>query len=452
MVLSIQQRLSLATSAALAILLVASGLMLDRVFAISLESVVRDKLKIYTYVMLALAELEDDKISLPARLSEQRFNEPGSSLMAFVNDGRHTESWRSISAGNKSFNLPTVTDGEWLFGRAQDEHGGSYYVSVYSTVWHHNGEKKSFDFSVLEDQKAYQKWVRSYRTAVIIALGLFGLTLFIAQALVLRWSLKPLRSAALDVDAMNDGRLQMLPRDYSRELQPLTNSLNRLLKNESRQRERYRDRLADLSHSLKTPLTVLQGLPDDTDSDGQPLSRDKSMQAVSRLSGRMRDIIDYQLQRATVAQLSSATSATLITPHIQAIASALAKVYVEKNIEYSQNFDALLVFYGDENDLLELLGNLLDNAYKHCASRVRFSAFMHESVLSLQIDDDGDGVPMAQRESILRRGVRLDSTAEGQGFGLAIVADIVASYDGEIAVNESDLGGACFQVLLPSGH
>jgi two-component system sensor histidine kinase PhoQ len=426
--LSITQRLSLSAGAGLLLLLLTAGVLLDRVFALSLEQLVRDKLKLHTYVLLALAEYNDGRIDMPSVLSEQRFNTPGSGLIAFISAGDESATWRSRSA--------------------QDNKGGSYYVSVYGTSWQQGGVAHAITFSVVEDRHSYDIWVADFRRAIAIALLLFGAMLFLLQAGILRWSLKPLKKAARDVDAMNEGQTTALTDHYPAELEALTDSINRLLENERRQRERYRDTLADLSHSLKTPLTVLQGLADDRDEQGLPLSRDEVCDAVMRHGGRMREIIDYQLQRASATQQNISSARTPILPMIETVVAALDKVYAEKAIVCSLAVDSALQFRCDENDIIELLGNVIDNAYKHCNGRVSVAAELSGQVLQLRIDDDGPGVPPHRRDDILQRGVRLDTRAEGQGFGLAITADIVASYNGRISITESQWGGARFDICL----
>lgn len=136
------------------------------------------------------------------------------------------------------------------------------------------------------------------------------------------------------------------------------------------------------------------------------------------------------------------------------IISALNKVYASKSIVSELNIEKGLSFYGDENDLLEIIGNLLDNAYKHAEHLVRLSASKtvtepSKQTLTFTIEDDGNGIPVAKRATILRRGVQLDTSGDGQGFGLSIVADIVNSYQGVLTIEDSALGGALFKITIP---
>lgn len=454
--LSIASRLFLTTAIALALFLGATGLLLDRAFSISLEKVEREKLQSQIYLLLSIANNENGTIELPTHLSEPRFNEPGESLLAIVTDAQGRESWRSLSAEDRNFSVPPPDEGEWLFGRAQDVKGDSYYVSSFSTRWpDSNGDKTTFVFTVMEGADYYRSELMDYRLALAGGLFVFGLTLFGLQALILRWGLAPLRDVTMDVDAMNQGELQSFRGRYPKELKPLTENLNLLVANERRQRKRYKDRMADLSHSLKTPLSVLRGIESDIDEGGQPISRSELVETLNRQVGRMSNIVDYQLQRAVSGGEFTSFIATNIADQVSSIVSALNKVYLEKALSVQVQVDPELSFYGDENDLTEILGNLVDNAYKHCLRRVCVTALQGvntsgEMQLNLTVEDDGAGVPEAERERILRRGVRLDSTVEGQGFGLAIVVELIDSYKGSLTIGDSPLGGAMFTAKLPT--
>ena len=456
--LSLGQRLFLSSAVVLVIFLWITGLVLDQAFSISLDGFVREKLRIHTFALLSRADNVDSKIELPTRLPEQQFNAADGALLAFVTDTQQAESWRSISAGARRFALPLPGAGEWLFGRAQDSNGEIYYVSSYSTLWPGAaGEKTAFVFTVMESVDVYGQQLADYRSAVTLGLIVFGLMLLTLQSIVLRWGLRYLREVAIDVKSMNIGELQSLTGRYPKELRPLTANLNQLINNERLQRERYRDRMADLSHSLKTPISVLQGIASDIDDEGKPVSREQILDTLQRQVGRMRNIVDHQLQRAVTTGRQTSLVATPVQGEVDSIITALDKVYLDKGVTTTIQIEAAASFYGDENDLLELLGNLLDNAYKHCRTQVKVSGHTNSAdaattTLVLNVADDGPGVPPAMRTTILRRGVRLDSIAEGQGFGLAIVVDIVSSYDGSISVGESSLGGALFTLTVPNAQ
>jgi len=461
--LSLSQRLFLSAVVVLGLFLAAAGLILEHFFTVSMENIVREKLKVHTYALMSIADNNGGTIVLPQQIPEQRFNSDGGALIAIVTDQHQLESWRSLSAADKSFFLPPPAEGEWLFGRAVDSSGNAYYVSSYNALWPDElGHNKAFVFTVMEASEQYRAVIQTYRLVIAASMIVIVVVLLVLQSIILRWGLGTVRSVALDVAAMNRGESDSLSGAYPGELQPLINNVNSLIGNERRQRERYRTRMADLSHSLKTPLSVLRGIAGDTDEHGAAISRDAILDTVARQVDRMDLTVNHQLQSAVTSDQAVSFSAQPLAQEVDIIVGALGKVYRDKRIDVEIDIDQTLSFYGDENDLAEILGNLLDNAFKHAQRRVKVSAGLHRgeitaatnsinemrSQLWLQIEDDGPGVPLAERASILRRGVRLDSSAEGQGIGLAVVREIVGSYQGAIDIGESTMGGALFSVTV----
>lgn len=448
--MSLAHRLYLASGIVLSVFMILLGLVLDSAFTISLENIVKEKLRVNTYALLSNADMEGDAISLPSRQTDGRLNEEDGDLLAFVARDDQSTVWSSISAADQTFTLPAPEVGEWIFGRAQGSNQRAYYVSSYSTLWTDEwGDKHTFVFSVMEDMNYYSSSLNNFRLAALAVLFLLAGMLMLLQALIFKVGLQPVRGLSQDVDAMNRGEVSELSGNYPRELLPLTENVNLLVENERRQRERYRDRMADLSHSLKTPLSVLRGLETDTDEDGRELSRSDLIPVLSRQVGRMRDIIDYQLQRAVASSRKTSFVATPMDTVVESIASALTKVYRDKGVSIEIDVGNSK-FFGDENDLMEVLGNVLDNACKHCIANVILRArTMQQRGLQIEIEDDGAGISEADAANILKRGVRLDTTVDGQGLGLSIVVEIVASYDGEISVHRGGMGGALFRIVFP---
>ncbi len=453
---SLTHRLFISAGTVIFIFLGVTALVLNQAFAFSLENIVREKLRLHTYALLAVADNENGVIELPSRVAEQRFNSRSESLIGIVTNTEEKEFWRSVSANDQVFSLPAPPAGEWLFGKAQDGAGKVYFVSSYSTVWPDDrGVKSTFVFTVMEELDYYQENIQSYRNTILVALFLIGIVLLGLQAIILRWGLRPVRGLAEDVDAMGRGESQDLGGDYPKELLRLVANVNLLIDNERRQREKYRDRMADLSHSLKTPLSVLKGLESDIVEQEDTIDRHSLVGSLGRQVEKMRSIIDYQLRRAVSSGHSSSVSAISLAPEVEQILDALDKVYSDKQVSAELQIDTDITLLVDEGDLAELLGNTLDNAYKHCRHRVMAQARRVEladgrSAIQIMIEDDGAGIPADKRDSILKRGVRLDSTHAGQGFGLAIVAEIVSSYQGSVVIGESALGGALFTLELPS--
>lgn len=458
--MSLVKRIFISSCLVLIIFLSGIALLLNTLFSISLDSVVQEKLKLYTYQLIAVGDSESGVMQLPKRLAEPRFNETQGSLIGFVSklttNKQHKEVWRSISAMDLQFSFSAPESGKWFFSRAQGDNDKQYYVSSYTTIWSDgSGGKTQYVFTVIEDFSGYQTKMTKYQLAILVTLLVFALTFLLLQTIILRIGLSPVRKITADVKAMNNGEIESLTGQYPEELKPLTSNLNLLVDNERSLRTRYRNHMADLSHSLKTPLSVLRGIESDIDSHGKPIPRQEVIDTLNKHVNRMTEIVDHQLQRAIPQGMPTLFCAVDVASSAYEITSALNKVYAHKEIRCELNIESSLTFYGDKNDLIEVIGNLLDNAYKHGNTLVRLSASKTTpkaagSHLVLTFEDDGHGIPMAKRSSILERGVRLDSSGEGQGFGLSIVADIVNNYNGEIVIESSELGGAMFNITLPT--
>jgi len=163
---------------------------------------------------------------------------------------------------------------------------------------------------------------------------------------------------------------------------------------------------------------------------------------------RMSQQIGYRLQRASLGKSGLVRHRVELRPLLDSLCSTLDKVYRDKRVQIDVQLVEPCVVPMEQGALMELLGNLLENAYRLCLGQIRISARTHDGDLLLGIEDDGPGVPVDQRARIIRRGERLDAQHPGQGIGLAVVKDILDSYGGELSLGESPLGGAAFQVRL----
>lgn len=441
--MSLNARIILAASLVLAIFLALTGIALDHAFRDSARAAREERLQGQLYLLIAAAEVDEaGRLAMPEQLQEPRFGQPGSGLYATIDDGRGKTRWRSQSALNVG--LPAdvlLAAGERRFAELPSANGVHFFVYRMGVSWSEGKRKFAFTFSVAEDLAAFNTQLAHYRRSLWGWLGAMALLLLLAQAVLLRWGLRPLRRVAAEIRAIEGGEKERLGSDYPPELKALTENLNGLLQRERAQQQRYRDALGDLAHSLKTPLAVMRGA----------LSEKSSLAAtVAEESEKMQRIVDYQLQRAATMGPSSPLAATLeIRPLAERIIASLDKVYRDKAIRAEVHLDKAPGFRGDRGDLLELLGNLLDNAYKWSASRVKLSVWTEEGKITLLVEDDGPGIPPADIERILQRGARADQATPGQGIGLAVVASIVQAYGGEIAIGSSTLGGAGITIRLP---
>jgi len=444
---SIQTRLVISFSILLFFFLGLTGVVLDRAFRNSIEAGASERLQVQIYLLLAAAEFSDDEFYFLEDLREPRFNQLNSGLYGFISRSSLGELWRSDSASVFSLADPqvlrqSVQVGETQFSKTMTADNEEYFVLSYGILWEDGISE--YNFTVMENSAPYYSEISNFRTSLWSWLGGVALLLLLIQFFLMRWGLSPLHRMARDLKRIETGEKNQLAENYPQELQGVTNNLNVLIETERKQQQRYRTTLGDLAHSLKTPLAVIAGIM-------QTLSRKQEgsgeqLGAVEEQLGRMNQIVSYQLQRAVQSNHSSALARqVLVKPVVEKVLDALAKVYRDKSVSVARQLDAEALFTGDERDLLEVLGNVLDNAFKYGRGEVRIcteSRIDDFEGLEVVIDDNGYGISIEKQEFVLQRGARADTLVQGQGIGLAVVTDIVSSYEGTIVVGSSDLGGA----------
>ncbi len=440
--ISLSARIGLSVGVVLAIFVVLTGVALDQAFHDSARSAMRERLLGQIYLLMAAAEVDaEGRLSMPATFPEPRFTLPGSGLYAQISDNRGAVAWRSHSAlGSQPPFSTSLEPGKQRFEERRDSREQPYYVLGFGVNWAADEGRYRFTFAVAEDLSAFYAQIQRYRRSLWGWLGAMALLLLFTQAVVLRWGLKPLRRVAVELAAIEGGRQDRLVQAYPNELRGLTDNLNALLRHERAQQARYRDALADLAHSLKTPLAVLRGA---LSGSGE---KQTLVTAVEEQVGHMDRIVQYQLQRAATAGRATLAAPVGIRPIVLKIIDSLGKVHHGKAVAAEIDMDDSTCFRGDEGDLTELLGNSVDNAYKWCREAVRVSAADHEGHLVITVEDDGPGITALAAERIMQRGARADQAVPGHGIGLAIVHDIAEAYEGQLHIGTSSLGGAKIRI------
>lgn len=447
---SLRARLLIVSAAVLAGFLGLTGLALDQAFRSSAESALRERLQGHLYALLAAADLNaSNALELPVELPEPRFNQVGSGLIAEVRDSRGSTIWRSRSALGVSFDpAESPIPGERVYTQVAEGKDPARSLLSFATRWE-SGNRQSplYVFHVAERLAAYEAQIQQFRRSLFAWLAAATLILLTIQALILRWGLSPLRRLAQNLSEMEAGRASSLPGRYPTELQPLVDNLNALLASARAHLERYRDALGNLAHSLKTPLAVLRA------SVEAKLPAQELPTVVQEQLQRMNKLVEYQLQRAAAAGRTALGSRLPVAPAVRKLLGALEKVYAGKPVYAESDIAPDVMFHGDEGDLLEIVGNLTDNAYKWARSRVRVHAHnartgRSEREFTLRIEDDGPGIDPVQAHRVRARGARADDATPGHGLGLAMVQEIAELYGGELEISRSPLGGAAVEVRL----
>ena len=449
--LSLNARLTLAASLVLVAFLGLTGLALERAFRNAGLAGVQDRLQGQIYTLLAAAELVDDgRFTMPPALPDGRYSSPDSGLYARVIDATGTVLWRSPSMLGFSIPYPAAeSDGVPEFSPVTASDGRQLYALSFSVLWEVVANRsRHLSFQVAEPREILAIQVAHFRTSLWGWLGGAALALLLVQGLVLRFGLAPLRRAAVELAEIESGARRQLSANYPRELTTLTAGINAFIESGRGRLERSRHALAELAHSLKTPLAVLRNLLDG-DADTREVRQTLGEQTL-----RMHRTVDYQLQRAATSGPMPLAPAVEIAPLASRLKDSLLKVYAHKNLRLDLKIDPGSRFHGDEGDLMEILGNVVDNACKWAEGRVRVRIGVAGDDagggLRLCIEDDGPGIPADKGDAVLSRGVRADATTPGHGIGLAVVRDIVIeAYGGEVSIGASELGGAAVRISIP---
>jgi len=405
-----------------------------------------DRLQLLIYSLLAAVDRNHAGLSITIadeRLFESSLLTRNSGLYAMLYNNSNEQIWRSQSTLARFPNNFSIQSGEWQFNTPEFS-GKPYFQLIFAIQWPNVNDKlERYNIVVWQEATEYFSQLERFRQTLWTWLIVTTLLLLIVMYFVMMWSLWPLKKVGLEVKAIEDRKQSGFEFSYPLEITPLTENLNILLSQEQHQRERYRNAMDDLAHSLKTPLAVLSGLSD-TNKNGVV-----DLKTLREQVNRMNQIVSYQLQKATNVAGAKINKPVNMVQIITKIISALEKVYREKMVKVDSKLPVQIMIRMDESDCLEVVGNLLDNAFKYSVGRiVIFAAMLNENEMELRIDDDGRGLEQEEVQQILSRGTRLDQSSEGQGIGLAVVADIVRAYNIDMNFERSEIGGLRVKLIF----
>lgn len=455
---SLRSRQLWAASFGLVAFLALAGFALDHAFQNTAENGLRERLHSYALAYAGSDFARDGSVVPPWVAPDPRFLRPGSGLYAqIVLQSMH---WESDSAQGPQLPQGALLDpgtrqfdGPLPMTRINGEQGMVYRYG-YGLAWigANGGKEIPYTVYILEDASALADQMATFRAALWGYLGGAGVVLLLLQTVVLGWSLRPLRIVINELKRVQAGSAAGMSEAHPRELEPLTESINAFIQSERENLEHQRNTMADLAHSLKTPLAVLRAR---LDAEGGEVELRQEVDAQVR---RMNDLVSYQLARAARTGHALYAAPIEIEPHAEQIVVGLEKVYAARGVLCEFEIAPEARFHGEVGDLQELLGNLLENAFKWASSRVLLTITEVAPIagrrpgLRIVVEDDGPGIADDKIARVLQRGVRGDERVQGHGIGLAIVQDIIRAYRGELRVGHSDeRGGARFEVELPGG-
>lgn len=414
-------------------LLPASFIAIDQAFYTQLVSSAEQKMEVHLYAILSELNVTEDKVELENNTLAPDFYRPGSGLSAFVTHEQELV-WQSDSSLNQQFSPPVnaLPPGEYLFHQVSQQ-DGSYWIMSISLLFDAEDYTRPLSVHVVQSDERLIAPQLTFRSTLLHWFVGISFMLLLLMLLAYYWTTKPIRRLDNEIRRVENGSQEQLVAHYPSELSIIKEDLNLLLANQNRQKQRYRHHLSDLAHALKTPVAVLQ-----TSALSQQPELKEQLDRITAM-------IEHQLKRAASSGQDVWKKQIIIKPLLDKLLSALTKIYRDKQLKITIHCHDNSVFRGDETDLMEILGNLLDNACKACKHQVSVSiSESQQASLMVAIEDDGPGVPLNKRETLFERGTRLDTYQEGHGVGLSIVYELVQSYSGNLSIDDSPLGGARF--------
>jgi signal transduction histidine kinase len=441
--LSLKVRLLVGSLVWISLTLLVTGFLLSSLFRSHVER--RFDAELATHLDQLLANLTPDNMTSPILLhpmADPRFERPYSALYWQV-DGPDGTMLRSRSLWDQTLALPkdTPADGE-MHRHLVAGPEGQHLVAVERKVsLPETG--RIVRAVVAGDLDVANKATAEFVRTTVLGLGTLAFGLVLAIFIQTYSTLRPLDRLQSALAAVRLGRAVRLAGHYPAEVQPLVDDLNGLLAHDAQVLERARTEAGNLAHQLKTPLAIIANA-----AGMLPVSDQRStFIEQTKLMGRR---IDYALTRARAAESGRVLGATTaIGPQLERMASAMRTLYASRGIEIHSAERSSSVVQVEPQDFDEAIGNLLDNACKWARMRVNLSAEDDAGFTRIVVEDDGPGLPEAERQSVFERGHRLDEAMPGTGLGLSIVQDIIAAYGGSVRLETSELGGLRTVLSLP---
>jgi signal transduction histidine kinase len=438
---SVSRRMIFIAAGWILLLLVGGGYALDKVLVSSVTRNFDARLELLIKSMIVSAEVgPNGEVWLNRELADQSFLEP--------NSGSY---WQISGKGYESFPSRSLWDRRLKVHPSHNDRDIHYYDSdefpeqklrIAEIDLKLPNSPVRWRFQVTDKRDALDEQIGEVRRTLIRSFLLLGFGLVFMAALQTWFGLSPLRKIRAELSRLRAGQITRIEGSMPAEVAPMVEELNALVEHNDRQAEEARRHAGNLAHALKTPLSVIM--------NAAAAGQDDLPETVIREARTMRRQIDHHLARArAVGRRGSAHSRAEVWPSVEAVERAVARLYPNVRIDIDGAKD--IVAHIERQDLDEILGNLVENAAKYGGGSVFVTALVQAGFAEILVEDDGMGIPEADRIRIFDRGVRLDSGKPGTGLGLAIVRDVAEIYDGTVSLEESeDLGGLLVRLRLPA--
>lgn len=446
---SIALSLFVFSAAWLIIALVATAFLLSELYSRALDRSLKDTLDFHVETLVGRILDADSPSSEEVSVSDPRFARPASGWYWAIRDGDGNVVNVSPSLTGTS---PPALDGPFDARNARTATMSDQYgtrIRVVEREISVGGVPLSIVVSGSLDEILLL--VDDFRGQALIVLGAVGVMLAMMSAIVARRALRPIGQLSAAIEKVRDGEAEAITGTYPREIAPVAEEVNELLRSNAQIVERARSQVGNLAHGLKTPLAVLRN---EASTEASSLAR-----VVLSESDKMAQLVATYLDRARLAArttiVGKRADPTIVMLRLSRV---MQKLHPEVTIAMARPDASLPWFRGDESDLEEMAGNLLDNACKWANGEVALSLAAERTgsdgnrMLLLRIEDNGPGLTEEEARQALRRGVRLDEKTPGSGLGLDIVKELVDVYGGTLQLKRSRLGGLLAELRLPAAR
>ena len=442
---SLSRRMILIAAGWISILLLVGGVALDRTLAALITRQFDDQLGYVLTAMIGSAEIgPEGEVWFNRPLGDQRFLEPNSGFY-----------WQISAEGQEDYPSRSLWDrrlepSEEPAGSQPIHYDSEEFVDESLRIAERSvrlpGSDTEWRFLVAGSRGQLDEQIAEIRSILAWSFAVLGIGLFLIAMLQTWYGLSPLRRVRKAIARIRSTGRNRVTDPLPLEVQPMVQELNALLAHSERQAEEARTHAGNLAHALKTPLTVLTNA-------AHARSPDLDV-TVLREASVMRRQVDHHLARARAAgRRATGLARAEVMDSAEAVERAVGRLYPEVRFDMDGSPEARVAL--ERQDLDEILGNLIENAAKYGGGSVFVTVDPDpaEELCAVWVEDDGPGIPAAERSRIFSRGARLDTEKPGTGLGLAIVRDVVDIYGGTVELDESeDLGGLLVRLKLPRAN
>jgi len=436
---SLRSRLGVGLVASLVVMIGLLWLMVGQSVEVLLEQQMASRLAHDGEALLGGMRIEaDGRVQLQERRIPGIYQQPYSGHYFQVEAGG--QATRSRSLWDAMLPVPDVEVGETRI----DYVTGPQQQPLLLWARGYRKQGRVVRLAVAEDLLALNAGIAQFRWQLALwSLAMVLILLLIQQYIVIR-SLRPVSAAAADIERLEHGEISALPEQVPKEVRPLVQAINRLLERQRLRLHRSREALGNLAHTIKTPLTLLQQLAREKLAGCDP----DTYEQLDHYSRQINERVNQSLRRARLAGDGLGAGRFDLEKDLPVLVDTLNRLHRERRITLRTQLNGIMNLPLEQQDGMELLGNLLDNAWKWAASTVSL-ALSGPEPHTLIVEDDGPGVDAAAMQSLAQRGLRQDENLPGHGIGLSIVRNLVDEIGGEMTFSASEsLGGLQVKILL----